>query len=114
MTHRDRVVAVIPVQTLWTDEGDLSATRRSSLSREAIRELLRSRPVRFVVANVGHRLRWIPLNERFDFWKSEGARHLCDGERIFLDGSSDGIAYVASEWHADEDEPPIVLFEAHH
>jgi hypothetical protein len=114
MTHRNRIVAVMPLQTLWTDDGELSATRGPRLSRQAIRELLGSRPVRFVVANVGDRLRWIPLAERFDFWKTEAARHLSDDERVFLDGCSDGMAYFASEWRAGEDELPIVLFEAHH
>jgi hypothetical protein len=114
MDPRERIVTFTPVQVLWTDDGELSADRGRWLDREAICELLRRGPVRFVVANVGDRLRWVPLAERFEFWKGHAAVHLSDKERIHLDDFPDGMAYVASEWLAVGNEPPIVLLEVHH
>jgi len=114
MSPGDRVVTAMPVQTLWNDDGELSATRGRWLTREAIREFLALGPVRFVVANVGHRLRWIPIADRFEFWKVEVAPHLSDGGSVFRDGRSGPMTYVASEWLVGEHEPPIVLLEAHH
>lgn len=114
MNPRERIVTVMPMQVLWTDDGELSAARGRWLNREAIRELLRCGPVRFVVANVGHRLRWVPLPDRFDFWKTDAAIHLADTEQIYLDDFPDSVAYTASEWSAAKNEPPIVLLEVHH
>ena len=114
MNPRDRVVNVIPVQVLWTDDGELSATRGRRLDREAISELLRRGPVRFVVANVGDPLQWVPPAERFEFWKADVGVHLSDAAKIHLAEFPDGIAYVASEWLAVGTEAPIVLLEVHH
>jgi hypothetical protein len=113
MDPRERIVTVTPVRVLWTDDGELSAERGRWLDREAISELLRRGPVRFVVANVGDRLRWVPVAERFEFWKVHAAVHLSDSERIRLDDFPDGMAYVASEW-LTFGEPPIVLLEVNH
>lgn len=115
MTPRDRIVTATPLQVLWTDCGELSATRGRRLDREAIRELMRRGPVHFVVATVGAPLRWISKDERFKFWQADVAVHLCETDRIFLDDFRDGVAYVASEWLVAEDaRPPIVLLEVHH
>jgi hypothetical protein len=104
----------MPVQALWTDDGELSATRARRLDRDAVLELLRRGPVQFVVANVGDRLRWVPLTDRFEFWKSDVSLHLADGEKSHLDDFPDAAAYVASEWLVSGHEPPIVLLEMHH
>ncbi|MDI3285767.1 hypothetical protein QHF83_20865 [Polyangium sp. 15x6] len=104
----------IPVEELWTDEGALPATRLRTLDREAIRELLRRGPVRFVVADVGHRLRWIPPAERFDFWKRDGNLHLAEADAMHPGDFPDGMAYRASEWTAPGGEAPIIVLEVHH
>lgn len=114
MNPGDRVVTVMPLQVLWTDEGELAAQRGRRLDREAIRELLRKGPVRFVVASIDERLRWVSLDDRFGFWKADVAPHLAETDRIHLDDFPDSMAYVASEWLAAENEPPIVLLETHH
>jgi hypothetical protein len=114
MSPADRVVTVIPLQVLWTDDGELPAQRGRWLDRDAIRELLRKGPVRFVVANVGERLRWISLDDRFGFWKADVVAHLAETDRIRLDGFPDNMAYVASEWLSAENGPPIVLLETRH
>ena len=112
--RRERVVTSMPVEQLWTDSGDLAAVRGGSLDGDAIRELLRRGPVRFVVANVGHPLEWIPAADRFAFWKNDAAVHLSDAERINVEDFPDRVAYVASEWLVAGEDVPIVLFEAHH
>jgi len=114
MNPGNRVVTAMPLQVLWTDDGELRAQRGRSLDREAIRELLRHGPVRFVIANVGERLRWVSLDDRFEFWKADVVPHLAESDGIRLDDFPDSMAYVASEWLAAETEPPIVLLETHH
>lgn len=114
MEPRDRVVTRMPIEELWTDDLVLPAARRRTLDREAVRELLRRGHVRFVVADVGHRLKWIPSAERFDFWKRDGDVHLSDADEIHLDDFPDGMAYRASEWTAPGSATPIILLEVHH
>ena len=114
MKSRDRFVDVTPLQALWTDAGELLAKRGRLLDREGIRDLLRRGPVRFVVARVGHPLRWVPVEEQLEFWKRSVLGHLAEGERFHLDDFPDGVAYVASEWLSGDHQEPIVLLEVHH
>jgi hypothetical protein len=114
MNRGDRVVTVMPLEVLWTDDGELPAKRGRILSREAIRDLLRTGPVRFVIANVGRPLRWISAEDRFEFWKADVVPHLAEADRIYLEEFPGGLAYVASEWLTAQSEPPIVLLEVHH
>lgn len=114
MDPRKRVVTRIPLRELWTDDGELSATRGGSLDLEAVRERLSRGPVRFVVANVGQPLKWVPLDERFEFWKRDVIVHLSDSDKFQLDEFADGTAYRASEWTEFADETPIILLEVAH
>lgn len=114
MGLRNRVVTRLPLGELWTDDGELSATRGAPLNRHAVREYLRRGPVRFVVANIGQTLRWIPLGERFEFWRRDVSLHLSDSGEIYLDEFPGGMAYWASEWTDSADETPIILLEVAH
>jgi hypothetical protein len=114
MKFRDRVVNVMPVQALWTEDGELPGGRGRRLDRNELRELLRRGPVRFVVASIGEPLRWIPVAEQFEFWKTEVTIHLSESERVDLEHCPNGLAYVASEWLCADSEPPMVLLEVHH
>ncbi|MDI1436660.1 hypothetical protein [Polyangium sorediatum] len=109
-----KVVTRIPIEELWTADGALAATRLRTLDRVAIRDLLRRGPVRFVVADVGHCLRWIPPAERFDFWKRDGDPHLVETDEIHLEDFPHRMAYLASEWTVAGDEAPILLLEVYH
>ena len=64
----------------------------------------------FVVADVGHPLRWIPEQDRLSFWKAEVKDHLVPAkdDDFILDA-----CYVASVWHCIGVAPVIVL-EKHH
>ena len=79
------IISRLPLDSLQDGAGwELQATRTRALGAEDIRALLHARPVRFVVANVGHPLRWIDEDERFTFWKAEVLAHLLrDGHPIW-------------------------------
>lgn len=114
MNYNEKIVHQTPIERLWTVNGDLPAMRGRTLDREAVRELLRRGPVRFVVALVGQPLKWVPPAEQFDFWKRDGVRHLADAVEFDLDEFPGGMAYVASEWLVAGYEEPIILLEVHH
>lgn len=103
----------LPLERLWRDDARVDAVRGRRLARDDVRELLRRGPVQFVIANVGHEPRWIPLNECFDFWKRDAAAHVADSDRFSLDEFPASLAYVASEW-LEANSSPIVVLEAHH
>jgi hypothetical protein len=109
----DRIIVAMPLTELWNDAGPVPARRGRWLEREDIRGLLRAGPVRFVVANVGHKLRWAPPSECYAFWKAEVRGHLCAGDAIRLEDYPGHYCYAASEWHLDSGAVAIVL-EMHH
>jgi hypothetical protein len=114
MNGGDRVVIVMPLQVLWTDDGELPAKRGRWLGRDAVHALLQLGPVRFVIANVGERLRWVSLEDRFKFWKEDVVLRLADTDRVYLDDFPGAVAYFASEWVVAANELPIILLEVHH
>jgi hypothetical protein len=113
-----RVVIRGPLEALWDEEGhDLNLRRVRQVGAEDIRGLLRSgRPVPFVLANLGERLRWIRGDERFDFWKSELRPHMAEpGSRWRLEDFPDEYRYVATEWRWEHEETAFcVLCETYH
>lgn len=115
MDPAKRIVVRLPLEALWTREGPLTAQKRRALSVGEIVGLLRASPVRFVVADLGQRLRWVAEADGFTFWKSEAKRRIVDpvSDGFHLDDFPDHYAYVASEWTADLG-PPIILLEKHH
>jgi hypothetical protein len=115
MKQSEKVVIEIPVKKLWNAEGEISAIRGRYLSRNEIKELLKSRPPSFVVADVGLKLEWISIKEGFQFWKEEVESHLVeDVNRISLAKYPDQYGYVASEWRSSQVNEPIVLLEKYH
>jgi hypothetical protein len=109
-----RIVTSTPMATLWREDGEIHARRVTRLTHGDIRSLLGAGPVHFVVANVGTPLRWIPISETFDFWKSEVSSRLAFFDSIALQSVSGGLAYVASRWETPGSSTPIVLLEAYH
>lgn len=101
----------LPLSQLGTP--NCSAVRTGEVGREAIRELLRAGQVRFVVADVGHQLDWVPEADCCDFWRREVQTHLVEpDEPVDLDGRADGYVYFASQW--DDGAGPIVVLEKAH
>jgi WD40 repeat protein len=64
-----RIVTKLPLAELWDDHGTVTGGRVRALRQNNLVELLRSGPVQFVVADCGSNLEWIPMDERFAFWK---------------------------------------------
>lgn len=117
MHHTLRIVTDMPLAELWSEHGPLHAERVRLLTKEELIALLQVAPVEWVIADVGHQLRWIPLADCFATWKRDVRAHVVDDptQPIVLDHYPDGYAYVASEWQRDDPAaPPIVVLERHH
>jgi hypothetical protein len=114
MRPEDRIITRLPLQELFDGTGPVDAVRQRDLSVDDIRELLRDRPFRFVVATVGSKPVWVAEADQFAFWKTEVVPHLAgsvsEGE---LDKFAGGYCYFASEW-LQPDETSIVLLEVAH
>ncbi len=114
MRPGDRIVTRLPLQELFNDTGSVEAIRERDLSADDIRELLRSRPFRFVVTDVGARPVWVAEAESFAFWKAEVLPHLADpADGIELDRFPGGYCYFASEWVLSHETPVVVLEVCH-
>lgn len=91
-----------------------AAIRHCELNQSKLRELLRSGPIQFVIANVGDPLQWVPLQSCFAFWKNEVKNRLT-GNRFSLEQYSDSYCYHAVLWRDDEEcTVPLVVLEMHH
>ena len=108
-----RIVVRLPLEELWTRDGPLAAHKRRDLSAGHIAGLLWAGPLRFVVADLGHPLRWVPEADRFTFWKAEPRVVHPDSDGFYLGDFPGHYAYVAPKWSADLGLP-IVVLETHH
>lgn len=114
MKLAQRIVTSTPLTELWNDSGILQARKVEDFGRAQIRGLLASGPVRFAVANVGTRLRWIQEEECFSFWRSEAGPHLAEPDaRIEFNSFPNSYAYFASRWN-EPGQCVIILLERAH
>ena len=111
---RERIVTTFPLQSLWTDEEQLEASRERYLTASELTELLRIHAVEFIVAEVGAPLKPISVDKCYEFWESEIKRHLLS-PRGKADRSKlvDGYGYLASEWSGSLDVPIVLLEKIH-
>ena len=111
-----RVVTCLPLSKLWDEKATTATARQRYLSSEELKQLLRAGQVRFVVANVGAPLRWIPAGESHLFWKLEVRPHLVEQpDRPFdIYSFPEGYCYVASEWRSAQEDQTTVVLELHH
>lgn len=112
MTNVERKYVGGPLTKLWDDNGEFGQCVRDDVTEEDIRDLLREAPIRFLEVNVGRALRWIPLNERFEFWKSIRS-NLHVSEKPYLEDYPGCFFYSASEWTGRDGERLIVLHKFH-
>ena len=111
---REKIVTKIPLNSIWTDEDQVDASRGRYLNSMDLLEMLKLHPVEFIVADVGAPLKRIPVDKCYDFWKSEVKRHLLGPHgKIDLSKLPDEYGYFASEWSGNV-EVPIVLLEKIH
>jgi hypothetical protein len=114
MRPADRIVIELPLQELWDENGSVAARRQGDLSADDIRQLLRNRAVRFVVADVGAKLMWVPESETFAFWKDEVRARLAEPDaRVNLEQFPGGYCYFASEWSGPGSMSIVVLQRCH-
>ena len=113
MNPADRIIVSMPLTELWNENGELKASKVSSLTLEEIREMLRRDHVQFVVANAGDKPKWIDPADTFSFWKDELKQHLCSDDRAFLEDYPNEYFYFASLWQIDNGGTVVVL-EKHH
>ena len=108
-----RIATRLPLKELWRDDGFTSTSRQRRLGTDDIVSLLRLGRVEFVVADVGMRLHWVPLNDCFDFWKAEVRKHVKEPELfVSLDEFPGNYFYYASEWSGGKE--PIIVLEKEH
>ena len=101
----------LPLSHLVTERGH--AKHVKSLGEFEIRQLLRQGSVRFVVAEIGHELRWHPEDACFQVWKAQVQPHLARPDAPnYLETFPEQYAYFASLWD-DGGTPIIVLSKAH-
>ena len=118
MEVSERVVTRIPMSELWQEDGTPVTERVASLTSTEIAELLRSGPVRFVIADVGTPLQWVPSRTCFDFWTVMVKNNVANPEEtIPLAAYPQSFFFAASLWK-DNSEPaaaqPIILLEKHY
>jgi sugar lactone lactonase YvrE len=111
---RERIVTKIPLESIWTDEEQVEASRERYLTVTDLTDMLRIHPVEFFVADVGAPLKRIPVDKCYEFWKSEVKPHLLNAHgKIDRSKLPDEYGYLASEW-SGQIEVPIVLLEKIH
>jgi hypothetical protein len=108
-----RVVMQIPMSELWDSEGNLTPTKKRLLGGNDVAAMLRRGPIRFVVAECGDPLRWIPPSHCHDFWKTELRPRIVETDVFDQADFLGAYCYVASEW-ADGEPLPLVLLEMYH
>jgi hypothetical protein len=107
------MVTKLPLTELWDETGALPGERIRHLDENLIRGLMGTGQVQFIVANCGAKLNWIPMQERFEFWKTIRP-HIADPSKpIYLKQFPNETAYIASQCRGSTAEC-LILLEAHH
>jgi hypothetical protein len=112
-TPLEKMVITMPMKEIWSADVTLPSKRLRQVGLNAIQSMLKMVPLQFLVADIGHPLRWIPPSETFSFWKKEVRPHLIDptAAKWILKDFPGEYVYVASEWS----EPPhLILLEKYH
>lgn len=102
-----------PLNELWNTQGIVSTKEIRYLSIGDIANLLRDGRVRFVIADVGRPLEWIPPEQCYNFYKSKVKARIVEpdiaDQGFKLVDFPDEYCYLASEWQASSGEPIILL-----
>ena len=113
MRPDQRIVTGIPLTKLWDESGILADKRVRNLDRSSLLELVQSGSLQFVVADCGLKLKWIPTEKRFEFWKAVKPQIADPGEPIHREDFPNETAYIASEWCGPAGECLVLLEKQH-
>ncbi|MEL6698859.1 MAG: hypothetical protein AAFP89_21620 [Bacteroidota bacterium] len=109
-----KIVTEMPVQQLWHKTPMIGAKRERYLTKNEWAEILQKYPVEFVIANVGDKLDWIPVDTCFEVWKSNIRDQAAyNPNSIEVESYPHAFVYVASEW-TRQTQTPIILLEKYH
>lgn len=106
-------MTVLPLESLWNEEGPLDAFKRRELSAEDIKAVLRLGTTPFVVADCGLPLVWVAPADCYDLWKREIQPHLYDEAKPYLDDYPSEYFYFAYEWQVSACGRVVVLEKSH-
>jgi len=113
MRPDQRIVTKLPLTELWDETGALPGERIRYVDENLIRGLMGTGQVQFIVADCGAKLNWIPMQERFEFWKVIRPQVADAGRPIHIERFPNQTAYIASEWHGRSGEC-LILLEMNH
>jgi len=117
MRPDQRVVTRMPLDALWDSHGELRLEKKRAVGLVQVADLLRHGRVRFVLANCGDPLKWVPEEAIYRFWSEDVKARLVEpgeAENSFrLEDYPDEYCYLATEW-GGEGEVPVVLLEMYH
>jgi hypothetical protein len=91
----------------------IEAKRMEYLNKENIKQILSQQAVKFVIVNLGDKLKWIDERDCFDFWKKTAKQNIAETERIILEDFPREFAFGASRWVL-KDETIIIVLEMFH
>ena len=113
MRPDQRIVTKLPLTELWDETGALPGERIRYVDENLIRGLMGTGQVQFIVADCGAKLNWIPMQERFEFWKAIRTQVADAGRPIYIERFPNQTAYIASEWRGRTGEC-LILLEMNH
>jgi hypothetical protein len=114
MNILDKIVITVPLDFLWSEDGKVRATKGNYLNSKDIRELLKINLVQFVIADVGHKLEWLKIEDCYKLFKNEFSNHIIENPlAIDLPSLKGEYGYLASSW-SGEFKTSIVLMEKFH
>jgi len=111
----DRPVTTLPLDEVWDESGALSLKPGDHLDRPAMESILRAGVARFVVADPGHPLEWVPKAKTRSLWRREvSERLLGPNQKAFIDDFNDAYFYRAHAWTDKDGIVTTVVLERHH
>lgn len=96
-----KIVTKLPIEKLWNENNYIDSTREKNLTKNELINIIKKSPLKFVIADIGHKLKWIPLDKCYKFWKLEIKDNLIKiYDKIELESFPSDYAYLASKWTA--------------
>jgi hypothetical protein len=110
MSINEQIVSGLPVEELWAGNQLISTIKVRELSLIELTTLVATTKVRFVVAEIGKPLEWIPASSRSEFWKKDVKQHLAgpNTEVVFSEFPGN-YYYFASEWSSFDGGTIVLL-----